>query len=349
MLRFGWLLLVLLLIACSTPEPSDPRARLAQAERQHQADLAAAGLSESPAAAMPESEEKRPAPAAALVTLEQGETPPAWQLELPRDCETEFWCGMAFVDNCANPNSCRDKAETRARNDLRKRIAVRIRSRTVGRLYRELNDEGESGSRQFEQEIREKVATVELKDVRFEHFYWIPERQHMVLARMTRPPEPEAPEAEDEETGAGWIPVRLVVAGNAESEGLGQGFREHLALLLREQGTILVEVGDNETASGPVRILTLSLSARIDAHEGQFQLFRGIATAYLTLTVQDASGAPLARKTWTANRFVAEAPEKLPEQLSASERREVLRKAVVKGLREFELELLEFFQKHLRG
>ena len=151
MLRFGWLLLVLLLIACSTPEPSDPRARLVQAERQHQADLAAAGLSETPAAAMPESEEKRPAPAAALVTLKSGEVLPSWQRELPRACEMEFWCGMAFVDDCPNPNSCRAEAETRARNDLRKRIAVRIRSRTVGRLYRELDSEGESGSRQFEQ------------------------------------------------------------------------------------------------------------------------------------------------------------------------------------------------------
>ena len=77
-----------------------------------------------------------------MVTLEQGETPPAWQLELPRDCETEFWCGMAFVDDCSNLNSCRAEAETRARNDLRKRIAVHIRSRTVGRLYRELDNEG---------------------------------------------------------------------------------------------------------------------------------------------------------------------------------------------------------------
>ena len=143
--RFGWLLLVLLLVSCSTPEPADSRARLAQAERQHQADLAAAGLSETPAAPKPESEEKCPALAAALVTLKSGEVPPAWQRELPRACESAFWCGVAFVDNCANPNSCRAEAKTRARNDLRKRIAVRIRSRTVGRLYRELDSDGESG------------------------------------------------------------------------------------------------------------------------------------------------------------------------------------------------------------
>jgi hypothetical protein len=346
MLRFGWLLLVLLLVACSTPEPSDPRARLVQAERQQQADLATAGLSETPAAPPAEAEGQHPAPAAALVTLKSGEVPPSWQRELPRACEMEFWCGMAFVDNCPNPNSCRAEAETRARNDLRKRIAVRIRSRTVGRLYRELDSEGESGSRQFEQEIREKVATVELKDVRFAHFYWIPKRQHMVLARMVRSPEPEAPEAEEEKTAAAdWFPVRLVAAGNAESEGLGQGFREHLALLLREQGATLLEGDDNETASGPVRILTLSLSARIDAHKGQFQLFRGKATVYLTLTVQDASGAPLARKTWTARRFVAEAPE----QLSASERQEVLRKTLEKGLKEYESELLIFLRQHLQS
>ena len=158
------------LAACGPSQPADPQARLAEAHQQHQSDLESAGLRDGVSGAPAGSKEAEPKKKAAMVTLREGETPPAWNLETPRDCETVFWCGMAFLDDCDNLNSCRIEAETRARNDLRKHIAVRIRSRSFGRLYREQDKEGESGFRQFSQEIREKGATIELKNVRYEHF-----------------------------------------------------------------------------------------------------------------------------------------------------------------------------------
>jgi hypothetical protein len=330
------------LAACGPSQPADPQAKLAEAQAQHQSDLESAGLREGVSGAPAGSKEAEPEKKAAMVTLREGETPPAWNLETPRDCETEFWCGMAFVDDCANLNSCRALAETRARDDLRKRIAVRIRSLTVGRLYREQDMEGESGNRQFEQEIREKGATIELKNVRFEHFFWIPERQHMVLARMERPKVEETPDAKaNKSVGADWHPVRLVVAEAAKPAGLHQDLREHLAVLLREQGA---SVEDDTTHAESFRILAPSLKVQIDEYSGQFQLFKGMATVYLTLTVQDESGKPVARKTWTAKRLLS----KPPDDLTTAEQQEAAQKTLRKGLREFEAELLGFLGKHLQ-
>ncbi len=333
--------LLLALAACGPAPQTEPRTKLAEAHQQHESNLAKADLREQTPDAKAEAPSAEPEKQTALVTLAQGETPPAWQLELPRDCETEFWCGLAFVDDCANLNSCRAEAETRARNDLRKRIAVRIRSRTVGRLYREQDLEGESGNRQFEQEIRESGAVIELKDVRFAHFFWIPERQHMVLARMARPKEAEPSAAQAAKSAeADWLPVQLVVGDSAKPARLHGEFRDHLALLLREAGGRVV---DDLTHTEAFRILTPTLVVRLDDHAGQF-LFKGMATAYLTLTVQDEAGTALARKTWTAKRLLAKAPG----DLSATEQQAAQQKVVRKGLREFEAEVLRFLRQYLQ-
>ena len=203
--------------------------------------------------------------------------------------------------------------------------------------------EGESGNRQFEQEIRESGAITELKNVRFSHFFWIPERQHIVLARMARPKVEETPDAKaNKSVGADWHPVRLVVAEAAQLARLHQEFREHLALLLREAGASVVV---DTTHAEAFRILAPALKVRLDEHSGQFQLFKGMASAYLTLTVQDdEAGAPQARKTWTAKRLLA----KVPADLSAAEQQAAQQKLVRKGLREFEAELLRFLRQHLQ-
>ena len=92
------------------------------------------------------------------------------------------------------------------------------------------------------------------------------------------------------------------------------------------------------------RILPLALKVRMDEHTGQFQLFKGMATAYLTLTVQDEAGATQARKTWTAKRLLS----KPPDDLTTAEQQEAAQKTLRKGLREFEAELLRFLGKHLQ-
>ena len=164
----------------------------------------------------------------------------------------------------------------------------------------------------------------------------------MVLARMERPKAEEPQKAEPAESaGADWFPVRLLVAEAAQLARLHQEFREHLALLLREAGASVV----NDTSHAEAfRILPLALKVRMDEHTGQFQLFKGMATAYLTLTVQDEAGAPQARKTWTAKRLLAKAPA----DLSAAEQQAAQQKVVRKGLREFEAELLRFLRQHLQ-
>ena len=164
----------------------------------------------------------------------------------------------------------------------------------------------------------------------------------MVLARMERPKAEEPQKAETAESaGADWFPVRLLVAEAEQLARLHQEFREHLALLLREAGASVV----NDTSHAEAfRILPLALKVRMDEHTGQFQLFKGMATAYLTLTVQDEAGAPQARKTWTAKRLLAKAPA----DLSAAEQQAAQQKVVRKGLREFEAELLRFLRQHLQ-
>jgi hypothetical protein len=135
--------------------------------------------------------------------------------------------------------------------------------------------------------------------------------------------------------------LRLLVAEAAQLARLHQEFREHLALLLREAGASVV----NDTSHAEAfRILPLALKVRMDEHTGQFQLFKGMATVYLTLTVQDEAGATQARKTWTAKRLLAKAPD----DLSAAEQQAAQQKVVRKGLREFEAELLRFLGKHLQ-
>ena len=127
-----------------------------------------------------------------MVTLNEGDSSPSWVRELPVECSRKFYCGTAFIDQCENANSCRKEAETKARNDLRKQISVRIRSITSSRTYTELSTENESGHKTFQSEIREKGASIELKSVIYTHFYLRPEKQLQTLARMKRPEEHKA-------------------------------------------------------------------------------------------------------------------------------------------------------------
>ena len=338
----GGLLLLGVLAACGPSQKADPQARLAEAHQQHQTDLESAGLRDGVSGAPAGSKEAEPEKQVAMVTLREGETPPGWQWGHPRDCKTEFWCGMAFEDDCANRNSCRSKAEMKARDDLRKGIAVRTSSITQRRYYLEQDKEGESGFRQFWQELREKGATIELKNVRYEHFYWIPKRQHMVLARMKRPKAEDTPDAKaNKSVGAHWHPVRLVVAKAAKPAGLHQYLREYLAVLLREQGA---SVEDDMTQAESFRVLAPSLKVQILEYSGQFNLVRSKATVYLTLTVLEESEKPIARKTWTITR----GSSKAPDEFSMPEKQEAAQKTLRKGLREFEAELLRFLGKHLQ-
>ena len=112
-------------------------------------------------------------------------------------------------------------------------------------------------------------------------------------------------------------------------------------MLLREQGA---SVEDDTTHAESFRILAPSLKVQIDEYSGQFQLFKGMATVYLTLLVQDESGKPVARKTWTAKRLLS----KIPDALTTAEQQEAAQKTLRKGLREFEAELLRFLGKHLQ-
>ena len=73
----------------------------------------------------------------------------------------------------------------------------------------------------------------------------------------------------------------------AQFARLHQEFREHLALLLCEAGASVVV---DTTHAEAFRILAPALKVRLDEHSGQFQLFKGMASAYLTLTVQDEAG-----------------------------------------------------------
>ena len=145
-------------------------AKLKSAGEQHQQILAQElDANSDNATIVPETKPR------SLVTLEEGDVSPSWVSELPLECGNQVYCGLAFVEHCKNANSCRDEAETKARNDLRKQISVKLRSITSSRTYAELSAESAEGHKTFQSEIRERAANIELKNVRFTHFYLRPE------------------------------------------------------------------------------------------------------------------------------------------------------------------------------
>ena len=149
-------------------------------------------------------------------TLNEGDSSPPWVRELPVECSRKFYCGTAFIDQCENANSCRKEAETKARNDLRKQISVRMRSITSSRTYTELSAENESGHKTFQSEIREKGASIELKSVIYTHYYLRPEKQLQTLARMKRPEEHKAKAKSSEQLKSGTMPPLLLAFTNNE-------------------------------------------------------------------------------------------------------------------------------------
>ncbi len=105
-------------------------AKLKKADAQHQQMLTQElDANSDNAAIVPETKPQ------SLVTLEEGDVSPSWVSELPPECGNQVFCGLAFVEHCENANSCREEAETKARNDLRKRIAVRTQSQTESRTF----------------------------------------------------------------------------------------------------------------------------------------------------------------------------------------------------------------------
>ena len=292
------------------------------------------------------------------VTLTEGDISPPWVQNLPPECEARVYCGLAFVENCKNANSCRKEAETIARNDLRKNISVTLRSITSSRTYTELSAENESGDKTFQSEIRERGANIELKNVRFTHFYLRPEKQLQTLARMKRPEEGETKKETPEKRVPGALPpLLLVFTHNKKNPNLNrketqtlfqQRFSESLekekVSLLADgifqnwgslRGNALQKRASEELEEHPGGVaVVLSLSGRLDPHEGQ--MFKGLATVFLTVEAYGKGNVLLFKKSFKARRFVVKSPDNLVE----FQRQELFFRTVKKGLNEYENELV---------
>ena len=257
-----------------------------------------------------------------LVTLEEGEVSPDWVSELPPECGKQFYCGLAFVGFCENANSCREEAETKARNNLRKQISVKLRSITSSRTYAELSADGGDGHKTFQSDIRERAANIELKNVRFTHFYWRPEKQLQTLARMERPEETEIITKTEtpEKIVAGAFPsLLLVFTDNEKTPNLNRKqtqnlFQQRYLEALRAENAVFIAgeiFKDWENLRGNVLrkrvteviaehpgsvVVNLSLSGRLDPYEGK--MFKGLATVFLNVAAYGKEGAPLFRKSF---------------------------------------------------
>jgi len=165
-LRFGEIIrtfltanLILFFISACLPNVEQIRKNIAKqdtANKQHQ-QILAQELDGNLDNATSVPEEKIGLPeekSQSLVTLEEGEVSPDWVSELPPECGKQFYCGLAFVGFCENANSCREEAETKARNNLRKQISVKLRSITSSRTYAELSPDGGDGHKTFQNDIR---------------------------------------------------------------------------------------------------------------------------------------------------------------------------------------------------
>ncbi len=298
---------LLLLSACVTPERPDVAERLAAAQQNHQAQLSGDLNGESAEVSAPASPPNRSGP-------------PSWSLAFPPSCQTEEWCGVAVVEDCETPFSCRNAAELQAGRDLLCNISSRIRDRTIRRTQRTLTESGEeTGTLTYSQELRERCADVPLREVRFEHAYWAAQQQHFTLARMPRPPVSETPPP---------VPATRTFRVAAETVGASQ-----LQQLLQEEGLLAEEATETEPWS-----LSTTVHFELRPHDGT--LFHGIAIAKLTVILQgpDASAAP--ERTWTIRRLLVQPPE----ALSASQRTDVETKTLNKGFSEFRSELLAFLR-----
>ena len=300
-----------------------------------------------------------------MVTLTEGDTSPSWVRELPVECSRVFYCGTAFIDQCENANSCRKEAETKARNDLRKQISVKMRSITSSRTYTERSLENESGQKTFQSEIREMGAPIELKNVLFKHFYLRPEKQLQTLARMKRPEEHKAKGEDSEQIISGTMPpLLLAFTNNEKSPNLNQNetqifFQQRYSdALLQEKavllaggsfkdwgslrGNVLQKRASEALAEYPAAAaVVLSLSGRLDPFEGN--MFKGIATVFLNVAAYGKENTTLFRKSFKVRRFMIDSPDKL----EGFQRQEQFLRTVEKGLNEYEDQLVEELKRAL--
>ena len=302
------------------------------------------------------------------VTLNEGDTSPAWVLELPAECDSELYCGLAFVDFCENAHSCREEAETKARDDLRKRISVRIQSQTSSRAYSDLSASGENAHKTFESEIRERGISIELKDVRFSHFYLKPDKQLQTLARMKRPEEQE-PEIKDEtepveKAVAEFPPLLLAFTDDEKNPELNHTeswnlFQQRLIATLKAEDASLLEKAEfqfweslrgnalQEKAAEALAefpksyVVVLSLSGRMDPFKGR--MFKGMTTVFLNVAAYGEEGMPLFRKSYKARRFMPKPPGKLETE----QKQDLFLRTVEKGLNEFEEQQIMDLKKAL--
>lgn len=300
-----------------------------------------------------------------MVTLTEGDSSPSWVRELPVECSRKFYCGTAFIDQCENANSCRKEAETKARNDLRKQISVRMRSITSSRTYTELSAENESGHKTFQSEIRERGASIELKNVLFTHFYLRPEKQLQTLARMKRPEEHKAKADAPEQIKSGTMPpLLLAFTNNEKSPNLNRNetqtlFQQRYSEVLLQEKAVLLEGGTYQNWGSlrgnalhkrasealdeyPAGVaVVLSLSGRLDPHEGN--MFKGITTVFLNVAAYGKGNAPLFKKSFKIRRFMVDSPDKLED----FQRQEQFLRTVEKGLNEFENQLVAELKRAL--
>ena len=329
-------------------------AKLKKADAQHQQMLTQElDANSDNAAIVPETKPQ------SLVTLEEGDDSPSWVKELPLECESQVYCGLAFVDHCENANSCREEAETKARNNLRKQISVKLRSITSSRTYTELSAENADGHKTFQSEIRERAANIELKNVSFTHFYLRPEKQLQTLARMERPEETETKTETAEIIVPGALPpLLLAFTDNGKTPNLNRKetkslFQQRYIEALRSENAVFLAGGIfqdwqalhgnalRERASTALAehpgsvVLILSLSGRLDPYEGK--MFKGLATVFLNVAAYGKEGVPLFRKSFQVRRFMVEAQDSLEDDRRQSQ----FLRTVEKGLNEFEGTLIE--------
>ena len=378
-LRFGEIIrtfltanLILFFISACLPNVEQIRKNIAKqdtANKQHQ-QILAQELDGNLDNATSVPEEKIGLPeekSQSLVTLEEGEVSPDWVSELPPECGKQFYCGLAFVGFCENANSCREEAETKARNNLRKQISVKVRSITSSRTYAELSADGGDGHKTFQSDIRERAANIELKNVRFTHFYWRPEKQLQTLARMERPEETEIITKTEtpEKIVAGAFPsLLLVFTDNEKTPNLNRKqtqnlFQQRYLEALRSENAVFTAgeiFQDWENLRGNVLrkrvteviaehpgsvVVNLSLSVRLDPYEGK--MFKGLATVFLNVAAYGKEGTPLFRKSFQARRFMVKAPESLDDDRKQAQ----FLRTVEKGLNEFEKQLVTELKKAL--
>ena len=184
---------------------------------------------------------------------------------------------------------------------------------------------------------------VELKEVKYEHFFWIPENQHMVLARMKRPQEVEIKKTNNRHISNAKLPVKVTFSKSDSFNEIHNRFKTSTIILLEDLSISIIDSAEQSSVDIPINILNLSISHKIMDHKGQYNLFNGLAEIYLSMTVKNQKGESIRKKTWTVRRFISESPDDLNE----SSKLNVLIKTLNKGFLEFENEFLHFFNRYL--